>query len=86
MKRSLALLALLVLIGPLLSVVDGGQTTTRSSDQTNNKTNSGQMAETEIQQFLAPKQNTNIYEKEKMQADASFTVDGNSESLMQFFE
>ena len=67
LKRSLALLALLVLAGP--EVVDGGRT------------------ETEVKQLLAQQlqqQNTDIYQK--MQADASFISEGNSEKIMQFFE
>ena len=67
LKRSLALLALLVLAGP--EVVDGGRT------------------ETELKQLLAQQlqqQNTDIYQK--MQADASFISEGNSEKIMQFFE
>ena len=67
LKRSLALLALLVLAGP--EVVDGGRT------------------ETEVKQLLAQQlqqQNTDIYQK--MQADASFYPEGNSEKVMQFFE
>ena len=66
LKRSLALLALLVLAGPICTVVDGGRT------------------ETEIEQLLAQQQNTDIYQK--MQADASFVSEGNSEKIMQFFE
>jgi len=69
LKRSLALLALLVLAGPICTVVDGGRT------------------ETDVKQSLAQQlqqQNTDIYQK--MQADASFVSEGNSEKIMQFFE
>ena len=67
LKRSLALLALLVLA--ICTVVDGGRT------------------ETDVKQSLAQQlqqQNTDIYQK--MQADASFISEGNSEKIMQFFE
>ena len=67
LKRSLALLALLVLAGP--EVVDGGRTETEVK----------QLLEQQLQQ-----QNTDIYQK--MQADASFVSEGNSEKIMQFFE
>ena len=65
LKRSLALLALLVLAGPICTVVDGG------------RTNSQQL-------LVQQQQNTDIYQK--MQADASFISEGNSEKIMQFFE
>lgn len=44
----------------------------------------GGRTETEIEQLLAQQQNTDIYQK--MQADASFISEGNSEKIMQFFE
>ena len=47
----------------------------------------GGRTETEVKQLLAQQlqqQNTDIYQK--MQADASFISEGNSEKIMQFFE
>ena len=69
-NRSLAFLALLVLTGSPICTVVDGGRT-----------------ETEVKELLAQKlqqQNTDIYQK--MQADASFISEGNSEKIMQFFE